>query len=151
LAAATPQTPHLEAEPAPAPRLSPLAGMVVVAIDNDPRIVEGMKTLLSAWGCLPIVAQGQREALAELARQKRVPDAVLADYHLDEGDGVDAIIALRWKFGPQLPAALITADRSDDMRLRAYEKDVMVINKPVKPASLRAMLAQWRASAPVDS
>jgi signal transduction histidine kinase len=151
MAAPTPQTPHLEAEPAPAPRLSPLSGMVVVAIDNDPRIVEGMKTLLSAWGCLPIVAQGQREALAELARQKRVPDAVLADYHLDEGDGVDAIIALRWKFGPQLPAALITADRSDDMRLRAYEKDVMVINKPVKPASLRAMLAQWRASAPVDS
>jgi CheY-like chemotaxis protein len=123
--------------------------MVVVAIDNDPRIVEGMKTLLSAWGCLPIVARGQREALAELARQRRVPDAVLADYHLDEGDGVDAIVALRWKFGPHLPAALITADRSDDMRLRATEKDVMVINKPVKPASLRAMLAQWRASAPV--
>jgi CheY-like chemotaxis protein len=123
--------------------------MVVVAIDNDPRIVEGMKTLLAAWGCVPIVARGQREALAELARQRRVPDAVLADYHLDEGDGVDAIVALRWKFGPNLPAALITADRSDDMRLRAYEKDAMVINKPVKPASLRAMLAQWRASAPV--
>jgi Na+/proline symporter/signal transduction histidine kinase len=149
VAAPTPETPHRDAAPAPAPRLSPLAGMVVVAIDNDPRIVEGMKTLLSAWGCLPIVARGQREALAELARQRRVPDAVLADYHLDEGDGVDAIVALRWKFGPHLPAALITADRSDDMRLRATEKDVMVINKPVKPASLRAVLAQWRASAPV--
>jgi len=125
--------------------------MVVVAIDNDPRIIEGMRTLLSAWGCAPIVARSQREALAELARQKRVPDVILADYHLDEGDGVDAIVALRWKFGPQVPAALITADRSDDMRMRAYEKDVMVINKPVKPASLRALLAQWRTAAIVVS
>ena len=33
--------------------------------------------------------------------------------------------------------------------LEEHEKDAMVINKPVKPASLRAMLAQWRASAPV--
>jgi CheY-like chemotaxis protein/anti-sigma regulatory factor (Ser/Thr protein kinase) len=150
-AAPTPQTPHRDAAPAPAPRVSPLNGMVVVAIDNDPRIVEGMKSLLSAWGCVPIAARGPREALAELARERRVPDAVLADYHLDEGDGVDVIVALRWKFGPQLPAALITADRSDEMRLRAFEKDVMVINKPVKPAILRAMLAQWRASAPVGS
>ncbi len=149
MAAAPPMAPSSDAAPAPAPRLSPLADMVVVAIDNDPRIIEGMRTLLSAWGCAPIVARSQREALAELARQKRVPDVILADYHLDEGDGVDAIVALRWKFGPQVPAALITADRSDDMRLRAYEKDVMVINKPVKPASLRALLAQWRAAATV--
>ena len=56
--------------------------------------------------------RSQREAIAELARQKRVPDAILADYHLDEGDGVDAIVALRWRFGASLPAALITADRS---------------------------------------
>jgi len=137
--------------PAPALRHSPLEDMVVVAIDNDPQIVEGMRTLLSAWGCAPIVARSQREALSELAREKRVPDAILADFHLDEGDGVDAIIALRWKFGPHLPAALITADRSDEMRRRAADKDVMVINKPVKPASLRALLAQWRAAAPAPS
>ena len=137
--------------PAQALRHSPLEDMVVVAIDNDPQIVEGMRTLLSAWGCVPIVARSQREALSELAREKRVPDAILADFHLDEGDGVDAIIALRWKFGPHLPAALITADRSDEMRRRAADKDVMVINKPVKPASLRALLAQWRAAAPAPS
>ena len=72
---------------------------------------------------------------------------MFADYHLDEGDGVDAIVALRWKFGPQLPAALITADRSEDMRQRAAEKDVAVLNKPLKPAALRALLAQWRGRA----
>jgi Na+/proline symporter/signal transduction histidine kinase len=151
IAASTPQTRALaaSAEAAPAPRSSPLAGMAVVAIDNDPQIAEGMRSLLAAWGCKPIVARSRREAVAELAREKRVPDAIFADYHLDEGDGVDAIIALRWKFGASLPAALITADRSDEMRARAAEKDVMVINKPLKPAALRALLAQWRSGAPV--
>jgi Na+/proline symporter/signal transduction histidine kinase/CheY-like chemotaxis protein len=147
VAAPPPQTPMRVSAPAPTQRQSPLAGMAVVAIDNDPQIAEGMRALLSAWGCEPIVARSQREAMAELAREKRIPDAVFADYHLDEGDGVDAIIALRWKFGSNLPAALITADRSDDMRARAAKKDVMVINKPLKPAALRALLAQWRSAA----
>ena len=148
LAVTPPQVLTPEKAPARATRQSPLADMVVVAIDNDPQIAEGMRALLSAWGCMAIVARSQREAQAALAREKRVPDAILADFHLDEGDGVDAIVALRWKFGRSLPAALITADRSDEMRLRAFEKDVMVINKPLKPATLRALLAQWRAAAP---
>jgi len=140
------------AEPAPAPAgTGPLADMVVVAIDNDPQIVAGMQTLMSGWGCKVVAAGSQREAIAQLARLRRAPDAVFADYHLDEGDGVDAIVALRWKFGPQLPAALITADRSEDMRQRAAEKDVAVLNKPLKPAALRALLAQWRGRARTEA
>ena len=147
LGVTAPQATPSHDAPAVASRHSPLAGMVVVAIDNDKFIVDGMRALLSSWGCVPIVAVSQREAAAELARQNRGPDAILADYHLDEGDGVDAIVALRWRFGAALPAALITADRSPDMRARAREKDVTVINKPLKPATLRALLAQWRAAA----
>jgi Na+/proline symporter/signal transduction histidine kinase/CheY-like chemotaxis protein len=146
-ASAPPGPAVVDRSSAPAPR-APLSGMVVVAIDNDAQIIEGMRALLSAWGCAPVVARSQHEAQAELAAQKTIPDAILADYHLDSGDGVDAIVALRWRFGPELPAALITADTSDEMRLRAFEKDVMVLNKPVKPAALRALLAQWRAKAP---
>jgi CheY-like chemotaxis protein len=98
-----------------------------------------------------VAAGSQREAIAQLARLRCVPEAVFADYHLDEGDGVDAIVALRWKFGPQLPAALITADRSEDMRERAGDKDIVVLNKPLKPAALRALLARWRGTARAES
>jgi len=144
-APAPPRAPSVADKAAPAPSgHGPLADMVVVAIDNDPQIVDGMKALLSGWGCRVIAAGNQRDAIAQLAQLRRAPDAVFADYHLDEGDGVDAIVALRWKFGPQLPAALITADRSADMRQRAADKDVAVLSKPLKPAALRALLAQWR-------
>jgi len=147
-AQAPPRPTEATAETAPAPvGTGPLAGMVVVAVDNDPQIVDGMKTLLSGWGCKVVAAGSQRDAIAQLARLRCAPDAVFADYHLDEGDGVDAIVALRWKFGPQLPAALITADRSEDMRARAHGKEIVVLNKPLKPAALRALLAQWRGRA----
>jgi signal transduction histidine kinase len=147
LAALAPAVEAAETPPAPAPRQSQLADMVVVAIDNDPLIVDGMRSLISGWGCVVVAASSTRDAEAALRDLKRPPDAILADYHLDDGDGIDAIVALRWRFDPRTPAALITADRSDDMRLRAFQKDVLVLNKPLKPAVLRAMLAQWRAKA----
>ena len=43
------------------------------------------------------------------------------------------------------PAILITADRSPHVRAAAREENIAVLNKPVKPASLRALLGQWRA------
>ncbi len=147
------------AAPAPAPveqgqettslalaRAKPLSGMNVLAIDNEPRILEGMRALLSGWGCRVIVGASLHEVEAALGLLAPLaPDAVLADFHLDDGDGVDAIVALRWKFGPDLPAALITAERGEDMRARASKKDIVLLNKPLKPAALRSLLAQWRA------
>jgi CheY-like chemotaxis protein len=71
---------------------------------------------------------------------------IVADYHLDEGDGLDAIQSLRQKAGIDLPAVLVTADRTPAVREAAAALDAHVLNKPVKPAALRALLAQWRAS-----
>ena len=41
---------------------------------------------------------------------------MLVDYHLDESDGLAAIADIRWKLGAEIPAVLITADRSPDLR-----------------------------------
>jgi hypothetical protein len=43
-----------------------------------------------------------------------------------------------------LPAILITADRSPDVRELARNEGVQVLHKPLKPAALRALMAQWR-------
>ena len=47
-------------------------------------------------------------------------------------------------FGEAILAILITADRSPHVRAAAREENIAVLNKPVKPASLRALLGQWR-------
>ncbi|GGC83534.1 PAS domain-containing hybrid sensor histidine kinase/response regulator [Chelatococcus reniformis] len=130
-------------EPSPA---APLAGLKVLAIDNDPAIVDGMRTLLAGWGCKVMTAGGVEEAQRVIRDTYDHPDVVIADYHLDDGDGLDAIVALRWKMNHHFNAVLLTADRSPDVRDSALEKNVHVLNKPLKPAALRALLAQWRAA-----
>ncbi len=121
-----------------------LAGLLVIAIDNEPRILEGMTLLLGGWGCDVAAARDAEEALTMLGPDAR-PAGVIADYHLDEDKtGLDAIAKLRAAYGP-IPAVLATADRTQELRETAHEADIAVLNKPLKPAALRALLAQWRA------
>ena len=82
-------------------------------------------------------------ALAAVAESRVMPNGLLIDYHLDQGNGIEAIVALRARCG-DLPAILITADRSPAVREQARAEGSQVLNKPIKPAALRALLAQWR-------
>ena len=84
--------------------------------------------------------------LSELAGIPAKPDVVVADYHLDEGTGIDAIGLLRDRFGADLRAILVTADRTPTVRDAAEASGVVVMHKPLKPAALRALLAQWWAT-----
>ena len=144
IAVAPPQVEVVDAEQAPSMQHQPLSGLIVLAIDNEPRILEGMKSLLTGWGSLFIGRATPAAAIAAMEVKGLRPDVLIADYHLDDGDGLTAIENLRDHWGGSLPAILITADRSPDMRERAAREDVRVLNKPLKPAALRALLAQWR-------
>jgi CheY-like chemotaxis protein len=128
-------------------RKEAMGGMVVVAIDNDPRILEGMQVLLEQWQCTSVCAESSAEAARLLEELEVPPDVVLADYHLGEHeDGLEAIAALRARFAGELPAILITADRTIEVRDRAGEVNVYILHKPLKPASLRALLSQTRVA-----
>jgi Na+/proline symporter/signal transduction histidine kinase len=122
---------------------SQLAGTTAVCIDNEPAVLDGMAILLRGWGCEVIKAPDLETALQGVTESPTTPNGLLVDYHLDHGNGIDAIIALRDRLGP-LPAILITADRTPAVRDRARAEDIQLLNKPLKPAALRALLAQWR-------
>jgi len=132
------------ARPAPPPT-TPLTGMRILAIDNEPAILEGMRALLEGWGCEVAAGGSLEEANRVIGARRFAPDIVIADYHLDEGDGLEAITRLRWRLGPGLHAVLLTADRSPEVRAEAQKKNAHVLHKPLKPAALRALLTQWRA------
>jgi CheY-like chemotaxis protein len=102
-----------------------------------------METLLRGWGCDVIKASDLDGALAAIARTKMMPNGLLVDYHLDRGNGIEAIVALRQRCG-DVPAILITADRSPTVREQSRTEGIQVLHKPIRPAALRALLAQWR-------
>ena len=128
------------------PRSDPgqLAGMALLCIDNDAQILDGMEALLGGWGCRVLKAPDLDAAIAIVRERKTAPAGLLVDYHLDHGNGIEAIGELRRRYGSDLPAILITADRSPHVHGDARAHDVQVLYKPLKPASLRALIAQWR-------
>src|SRR5262249_54533394 len=104
------------AQPAP-------SGKLVVVIDDDALVLEGMSGLLKGWGFEVAAAPTDSEALAELEKRGRRPDLIICDYRLAEGrSGIDAIEQLRKAF--EVPAFLITAEaaplRADAARVSQY-------------------------------
>ncbi len=74
------------------------------------------------------------------------PDAIIADYHLGDGTGVEAIAAIRGLWQESIPALMVTADRSPEVRGAAERDGVSLQHKPVRPAALRAWLTQLAAA-----
>jgi signal transduction histidine kinase/CheY-like chemotaxis protein len=123
---------------------TPMSGALIVCIENDAAILDGMRTLLTAWDAEVIAVSDPEAAIEAIEAVDGRVTGLLVDYHLDRGNGVAAIRDIRRRFGENIPAILITADRSPHVRAAAREETIAVLNKPVKPASLRALIGQWR-------
>lgn len=117
------------------------AAVRVLVIDNEQPILEGMELLLSGWGNIVHTATGSEEAFAALAAADGKIDMILADYHLNNEDGISVIRALRTRARRPIPAVLITADRTPAVADLAVAHDVHLLRKPVKPAALRAAMS----------
>jgi Na+/proline symporter/signal transduction histidine kinase len=130
------------------PRALPsLEQAVVLCVDNEATVLDGMQALLESWSCRVLLARGLREAAALAVAEPLKPELLIVDYHLDQsGDGADCVEALRRAYGAALPAVIVTADRSEAVRARALARGLMVLHKPVKPAALRSLLMRLLAT-----
>ncbi len=119
-----------------------VAGRCILVIENDPDGLDGMRALLESWRCTLLEASGTDAAMAATAEHGCAPDLVIADYHLDDGAiGTDTITAVRRVWGEQVPALVISSDRSADLRARMKSSGQAFLPKPTNPARLRAMMS----------
>ncbi|MCW9035071.1 MAG: PAS-domain containing protein [Rhodospirillales bacterium] len=119
-----------------------LAGSTILIVDNELSIVDSMELLLKEWDCLCIPATSGEKALQAIENKGvALPDIILADYQLDDGEtGLDVIAAIRKKYKTDIPAVMITAEYNED-RLRVFEAlGLPALNKPLKPGKLRALM-----------
>lgn len=122
-----------------------ISGCFVVVVENDDGILAGMRELLEGWGCTVVTATGTAMAVRELRLCGRLPDIVVADYHLDDGgNGLAAIREIRRVCAHEVPAMIITADRSSEILQFVRESGYPVLKKPIKPAKLRALMSHMR-------
>ncbi|MEM5500594.1 PAS domain-containing hybrid sensor histidine kinase/response regulator [Ahrensia kielensis] len=139
-AASAASLPKTKKSPKQTTQANLLGGLNIACIDNEPSIVEGMSVLLDGWGASTICATNIAELSSKLDGAPHPPNAIIADYHLDNEDGISAIATVREKFGADLMAILITADRSNTIKALCADENISLLNKPLKPAALRALL-----------
>jgi CheY-like chemotaxis protein len=90
-----------------------------------------------------LTALDANTACAEIDRAGAIPEIVLMDYHLEgEVTGLEALEALCVHTGRRLPGILITANYTEAVREAASELGYRMLNKPVRPGALRALMTQ---------
>lgn len=129
-------------EAAALPRGRSASERAVLVIDNEATILEGMAAMLGGWGYRVSGVRDAAEAIAAIDRGF-APDLIVADYHLDHGrTGDDAVRAVRERIGAEVPAIVVTADRTPELREWLTAAGFTCLTKPVKPAQLRALLSR---------
>jgi PAS domain S-box-containing protein len=117
------------------------AGEVILVVDNDQDILISMQALLTQWGLKVYIAIDAELAITLCRQRQIIPRVLLLDYHLnDDKTGLDARQSLDEYFNYQIPAALLTAERADHSLKQFRAQGLQVLNKPMKPGKLRALL-----------
>lgn len=135
-------------EPAAAPQRAPLGltlqGRLILVVEDEAAVREGLVVLLKAWGASVVDFDTITSLQAWLgASPGVVPDLLLVDYRLPQGHtGLDALAAARRQWpGRRLPAIVITGSTIGGHEAEAAEHDFHLLIKPVLPNKLRAMIA----------
>ena len=122
-------------------KLSGLSGVSVLIVEDDQAIAKAMQRLFEQWECKTFVAYGLSDVDKHLKSCDRLPDIIVADYHLDGNEvGVTAIEAVR-AILPRIPAVVITADQSPETAEAVRAAQAMLLEKPVSPGRLRASVS----------
>jgi two-component system, sensor histidine kinase len=130
----------------------PASGKLVVVIDDDALVLDGMGGILRSWGCKVVAAGSEQAALSEISAERQRPDLIIADYRLANGmTGIQAIKRLREAVGAPVQAFLISGDTAPERLRHASENGFPLLHKPVAPMRLRAMVNQLLKTAVIES
>jgi signal transduction histidine kinase/CheY-like chemotaxis protein len=139
--------PRIAAQSAPqrkAPLGLTLQGRLLVVVEDEAAVRDGLVVLLKAWGAG--VQAFDTVAALQLwldSAGAEVPDLLIVDYRLPQGStGLDALAAARAAWPThKLPAIVVTGSTIGGHEDEAAEHDFHLLIKPVLPNKLRAMIA----------
>jgi signal transduction histidine kinase len=115
---------------------------LVLIIDDEESIREGLTCMLELWGYQVIAAVDTAVAMHQLQENNKSPDVIISDYRLKENrTGIDAIKALHEKYGKDIPALLITGDMMQERLIEIKDSGLPVLFKPVPAMKLRSFLS----------
>jgi PAS domain S-box-containing protein len=124
------------------PMLERLRGARIWVLDNDATICAGMRTLLEGWGCRVVTALSEEDLARQVDNYHAEADLLIADYHLDnDQNGVDAVARINARRASPIPAMMITANYSNELKQQIRELGHTLMHKPVRPMKLKTAMS----------
>jgi len=121
--------------------------LVALLIENDVELQGALTITMEQWGIDVLPVLSGSEAIALLHEIDIVPDVILADYQLDLGEtGTDAIRQL-WSIYGRIPAALITANRTQQVMQDCQKSGVELMYKPISSENLHDYIGRVSSQA----
>jgi CheY-like chemotaxis protein len=116
---------------------------LITVIEDEAIVLVGYQMLFESWGYDVVAASSAADALVSLRAAGRVPDIIIADYRLKDGQtGVSAIRAVQAEFGHDIPAILVTGDTGTERLREAAASGLPILHKPVNGGQLRELLTR---------
>lgn len=124
---------------------------LILVVDDETAVQEGMRSLLCSWGHEVIVAGSCAEMIARIAACRIRADLLICDYRLrDDENGIDVIRRLQSEYNEEIPAVLMTGDTAPDRLAEAKASGFALLHKPVASAKLRAAIGNLMRTRPLD-
>lgn len=106
----------------------------VVIVENHQLVSESLSALLEGEPDLHVVGTAASVAEARALPARLAPDVIVMDFHLGDGTGHHAAVAMRETF-PNAKFVFLSRDASDDARLAAVEAGASAYLLKSGPAS----------------
>ncbi|MBB5721234.1 signal transduction histidine kinase/ActR/RegA family two-component response regulator [Loktanella ponticola] len=121
-----------------------LEGMIILLVENDTHLATAMTLMMENHGAEVLPAASAQEAKDLLGEIQLVPDVLLLDYQLGAGaSGIDLYRDLQATCG-DVPAAMISADRSQALRQGCAALSLKLLAKPIDKEKLLSFLVVVR-------
>jgi CheY-like chemotaxis protein len=141
-----------------AAHLADLADLRVLLLEPDDSLRAATRDLLVSWGCTVMAEPALAPALLRMKHEEFLPSVVLCDFSLAGPVGLDvakpgteelgaesgALAAVSHQCGTRIAACLFGGPGEAALRAHWQEQGVVVLDKPVRPAKLRAWLRRLR-------
>ncbi|APX14233.1 PAS domain-containing hybrid sensor histidine kinase/response regulator [Tateyamaria omphalii] len=111
--------------------LRDLSGLLVMLVENNRSVAQAIMHLIESCGGEVILAETGEEALETISEIDLVPDVFLLDFQLGTGmNGVALYEEILNRWG-KVPAAIVSADRTAELRLHCKHLGIKLLSKPV--------------------
>ncbi len=134
--------PFLNAKPDNVPAL---AGLKILAVDDDIDTLELLKFVLENYGAQVLTVTSVKDAIAALSETSNRYDVLISDIAMPESDGYSLIRQVRSlgaEASGQIPAIALTAYASEREQQKAIEAGFQIhIAKPVEPVQMAWVIA----------